>query len=144
MSDESVPQNHSLVPRLHKELKDLLARLREELEGKTANSPEAWKLLRDATVIVRQSQAALTLATSEIERLRAELARRKPPDDDGLPEMVPVEPPNRPRGGSPAFATRLDEGNESARGVENLVSTVPELEKAARETGGQGLRPTYS
>jgi hypothetical protein len=144
MSDESVPQNYSLVPRLQQELKVLLARLREELEDKTANSPKAWKLLRDATVIVRQSQLALALATSEIERLRAELARRKPPDDDGLPEMVPVEPPHRPRGGSPAFATRLDDGNESARGVENLVSTVAELDKAARETGGRGLRPTNS
>jgi hypothetical protein len=144
MSDESVPRNYSLVPRLHKELKDLLVRLREELEGKTANSPEAWKLLRDAAVIVRQSQAALTLATTEIERLRAELARRKPPDDDGLPEMVPVGPPHRPRGGSPAFATRVDDGNESAHGVENLASAVPELDKAVRETGGQGLRPTNS
>jgi hypothetical protein len=107
MSDDSVPRNYSLVPRLRLELKDLLARLREELEGKTAKSPEAWKLLRDATVVVRHSQAALRLATIEIEPLRAELARRKPSDDDGLPEMVPVEPPNRPRGGSPAFVTRL-------------------------------------
>ena len=133
MTDESLPPNYSLVPRLHKELKDLLARLREDLEGKTADSPEAWKLLRDVTAVVRQSQAALTLATNEIERLRAELAKRKPPDDDGLPEVVPVEPPNRPRGGSPAFATRLDDGSESARGVENVVPTMPELEKAARD-----------
>jgi len=133
MSDESLPPNYSLVPRLRMELKDLLTRLREELEGKTANSPEAWKLLRDATVVVRQSQDALRLATIEIERLQAELARRKPPDDDGLPVMVPVEPPNRPRGGSPAFATRLEDGNESARGVENSVPTVSELEKAARD-----------
>jgi hypothetical protein len=133
MSDESVPRNYSLVPRLRVELEDLLARLREELEGKTANSPEAWKLLRDATVVVRQSEAALRLATIEIERLHAELARRKPPDDDGLPEMVPVAPPNRPRGGSPAFATRVDDGNESTRGVENVVPTMPELDKAARD-----------
>jgi hypothetical protein len=133
MSDESVPANYSLVPRLRMELNDLLARLRAELEGKTANSPEAWKLLRNATEVVRHSQTALRLATIEIERLQAELARRKPPDDDGLPELVPVEPPNRPRGGSPAFATRLDDGSESARGVENLVPTVPELDKAARD-----------
>jgi hypothetical protein len=138
MSDESVPPNYSLVSRLRMDLKDLLARLREELEGKTANSPEAWKLLRDATVVVRQSEAALRLAAIEIERLRAELARRKPPDDDGLPEMVPVEPPNRPRGGSPAFVTRPDDGNESARGVENVVASMSELEKAARD----GLRRT--
>ncbi|MGC1458453.1 MAG: hypothetical protein WA825_09275 [Steroidobacteraceae bacterium] len=133
MTDESVPPNDSLVPRLRMELEDLLARLRGDLEGKTANSPEAWKLLRDATEVVRQSQAALRLATIEIERLHAELARRKPPDDHGLPEMVPVEPPNRPRGGSPAFATRVDDGNESARGVENVVPTMPELDKAARD-----------
>jgi len=133
MSDESVPRKYSIVPRLRMELKDLMARLREELEGKTANSPEAWKLLRDATEVVRHSQAALRLATIEIERLQAELARRKPPDDDGLPEMVPVEPPNRPRGGSPAFATRLDDGNESVRGVENVVPTLPELEETARD-----------
>jgi hypothetical protein len=134
MSDESVPPNYSLVTRLRMDLKDLLARLREELEGKTANSPEAWKLLRDVTVVVSQCQDALRLATIEIERLHAELARRKPPDDDGLPEMVPVEPPNQPRGGSPAFATRPDDGNESARGVEKSVSTVSELEKAARDS----------
>jgi hypothetical protein len=115
------------------DLKDLLARLREELEGKTANSPEGWKLLRDACTVVRQSEAALKLATIEIERLQAELARRKPPNDDGLPEMVPVEPPNRPRGGSPAFMIRPDDENESARGVENLAPTISELEKAARD-----------
>lgn len=133
MSDESVPRRYSIVPRLRMELKDLLTRLREELEGKTANSPEAWRLLRDATEVVRQSQAALRLATIEIERLQAELARRKPPDDDGLPEMVPVGPPNRPRGGSPAFATRPDDGNESVHGVEDVAPTRPELEKATRD-----------
>jgi hypothetical protein len=115
------------------ELWDLLDRLREELEGKTANSPEAWKLLRDAAIVVGHSQAALRLATIEIERLQAELAKRKPPDDDGLPEMVPVEPPNRPRGGSPAYATRLDDGNELARGVENLMPTVPEIDKTTSD-----------
>jgi hypothetical protein len=133
MSDESVPPNYSLVARLRMDLKDLLARLREELEGKTANAPEGWKLLRDACVVVKQSEAALKLATIEIERLQAELARRKPPSDDGLPEMVPVEPPNRPRGGSPAFMIRPDDGNESARGVENSAPTISELEKAARD-----------
>jgi hypothetical protein len=134
MSDESVPRNYALVQRLRMELKNLLARLREELEGKTANSPQAWNLLRDANTVVGHSQAALRLAAIEIERLQAELARRKPPDDGGLPEMVPVEPPNRPRGGSPAFATRLDDGNEAARGVENLVLTVPEIEKTTSDS----------
>jgi hypothetical protein len=133
MSDESVPPKDSIVARLRMELKNLLVRLGHELEGKTANSPEEWKLLRDATDVVRQSQAALRLATIEIERLQAELARRKPPDDDGLPKMAPVEPPNRPRGGSPAFATRPDDGNESVRDVESVVPALPELEKAARD-----------
>jgi hypothetical protein len=133
MSDESVPRSHALVPRLRLELEELLARLREELEGKTANSPEAWKGLRDAAKVVERSQAALRLAAIEIERLRAELARRKPPDDDGLPAMVPVEPPNRPRGGSPAYATRLDDGNESAPGVDTLMPIVPKLEKVTSD-----------
>jgi hypothetical protein len=138
MSDDSGSRNDALVPRLRMELNDLLARLHEELEGKTANSPEAWKLLRDAARVVEHSQAALRLATIEIERLRAELARRKPPEDDGLPEMVPVEPPNRPRGGSPAYATRHDEGNESAPGVEQLIATVPEIDKATSEISSRG------
>jgi hypothetical protein len=115
------------------DLKELLARLREELEGKTADSPEGWKLLRDASAVVRQSEARLKLAAIEIERLQAELARRKPPDDDGLPAVVPVEPPNRPRGGSPAFMTRPDDRNESPRSVENSAPTMSELEKAARD-----------
>ncbi len=133
MSDESLPPNNSFVSRLRRDLEELLLRLREEIEGKTAHSPEAWKVLRDAAAVVRQSQTALRQATIEIERLHAELARRKPPDDDGLPAMVPVEPPNRPRGGPPAFATRLDDGNESARSAELLVPTVSELERAARD-----------
>jgi hypothetical protein len=133
MNDESVPRNDALVPRLRMELKELLARLREGLEGKTATSPEAWKLLRDAAVVVGQSQAALRLAAIEIERLHAELARRKPPGDEGLPESVPAEPPNRPRGGSPAYATRLDDGSESARGDDNLIATVPEFDKTTSD-----------
>jgi hypothetical protein len=100
----------NLVPRLRKELDELLARLREELEGKTRSSPEAWNRLRDATVEIDQLRAALTQATMEIERLAANLARRKPPDDDGVPELVPLGPPKRPRGGVPAFATRSNDG----------------------------------
>jgi hypothetical protein len=131
MSFQSAPRYYALVTRLRMELNDLLARLRDELEGKTANSPEAWKLLRDASVVVGHSQAALKLATMEIERLQAELARRKPPDDDGAPEMVPVEPPIRPRGGSPAFASSLGEGGgESATSVQSRASTAQETDKA--------------
>ena len=133
MSDESVPLHYALVARLRMDLKDLLDRLREELEGMTAKSPGAWKLLRDATVAVGQSQAVLRLATVEIERLQAELARRKPPDNDGLPELVPVEPPNRPRGGSPAFASERDDGSDSARGVEKTIAVVLEIDKTVND-----------
>jgi hypothetical protein len=122
MSDE-------LVPRLRKELDALLTRLRQELVGKTANSPEAWKLLRDATVEIGQLRAALVQATMEIELLQAKLARRRPPDDDGVPEVVPVGPPKRPHGGSPAFATRLNDGGELAPSVQYKVPTVPEADK---------------
>jgi hypothetical protein len=133
MSDESVPLSYALVVRLRMDLKDLLARLREELEGKTAKSPEAWRLLRDASVIVGHSQAALRLATVEIERLQGELARRKPPDDDGLAETVPVEPPNRPRGGPAAFASKLEGGNESVRGVEESLAIMVEVDKTTSD-----------
>src|SRR5215472_882457 len=94
-----------LVGRLRKELDERLTRLHQELKDKTRKSPEAWKLLRDATGEIGQLRAALARATLEIERLAAELARRRPPDDDGVPELLPVGPPKRPRGGSPAFAT---------------------------------------
>jgi hypothetical protein len=139
MSDKSVPRNDSLVPRLQMELKSLIISLREELEGKTAKSPQAWKLLHDATALVRHSQAALTLAAAEIERLQAELARRKPPDDDGLPETVLVEPPNRPRGGSPASATRPEDGTESARDAEDFMVPVAEIDTT---TGDSRRRAT--
>jgi|HubBroStandDraft_1064217.scaffolds.fasta_scaffold253272_2 hypothetical protein len=122
----------NLVRWLRKELDELLARLREELEGKTQSSPEAWKRLRDATVEIGHLRAALAQADREIEGLAAKLARRKPPDDDGVPEMVPVGPPKRPRGGTPAFATRSNDGGEVAPGVQNMVPTVPETEKATR------------
>jgi hypothetical protein len=118
-----------LVPRLRKELNDLLTRLRKELEGKTANSPEAWKLLSDATKEIGHLRAALVQATMEIELLQAKLGRRKPPDDDGVPEMIPVGPPKRPRGGLPAFETRVDDGAESVSGVQNKVPTVLETDK---------------
>jgi hypothetical protein len=120
--------SYDLVRRLRKELDDLLTRLRKELEGKTSSSPEAWTLLRNATREVGHARAALTQATMEIERIAAELARRKPPGDDGLPEVVPVGPPKRPRGGSPAFATRVDAGGESAPGVQEKVLVVPETD----------------
>src|ERR1700728_2382679 len=118
----------NLVPRLRKDLDELLTRLREELEGKTRNSPEAWQRLRDATREIGDLRAALAQATADIESLAAKLARRKPPDD-GVPEMVPVGPPKRPRGGAPAFATRSNDGSELAPGMQNILPTVPETEK---------------
>jgi len=120
----------NLVPRLCKDLDELLRRLREELEGKTRNSPEAWQRLRDATQEIGHLRAALAQATADIESLAAKLARRKPPDDDGVPELVPVGPPKRPRGGAPAFATRSNDGSELAPGMQTILPAVPETEKA--------------
>ena len=122
--------NDDRVLRLRKEMGDLLAGLRKELEGKTRNSPEAWKLLRDASAEVGQLRATLAQASTAIERLAAELARRKPPDDDGVPEMVPAGPPKRPRGGVPAFETRIDDDGEFTSSVQGRVHTVPETDKA--------------
>ena len=133
MNDDSVPRNYALIARLRMELKELLAGLRDELEGKTAKSPEAWKLLRDATTVLRHSQEALKMATIEIERLHAELARRKPPGDDGMPETVSLDSPIRPRGGLPAAASALKadgdrvESDSSAQGVQ---LSRPEADKA--------------
>lgn len=41
--------------------------------------------------------------------------------DDGAAEVIPTGPPKTPRGGSPAFATRPDDGNELPPGVQNKV-----------------------
>jgi hypothetical protein len=133
MSDDSLPRNYALVARLRMELKDLLASLRDELEGKTAQSPEAWKLLRDATTVLRHSQEALKLATIEIERLHAELARRKPPGDDGMPETVPVDSPIRPREGPRAAASAAnasDDRVESESNAQSVQLARPEADKA--------------
>ena len=55
-----------LVPRLQQDLNDLLTRLRQELEGKTANSPEAWKLLRNAEVETGYLRVVVEHAAAEI------------------------------------------------------------------------------
>jgi hypothetical protein len=82
---------------------DILSRLHNELEGTTANSPAVCELLCEAA--------------EEIERLRVRLAARdkrggKGDDNDAAPELVLTGRPKRPRGGSPAFATRFSAGDE--------------------------------
>jgi DNA-binding transcriptional MerR regulator len=54
---------------------------------------------------------------------RAKRARKKRGDDDGAAELIPTGPPKKPRGGSPAFATRPADGNELTPSV-NKVPTV--------------------
>jgi len=45
-------------------------------------------------------------------------------DDDGAAEVIPTVPPKKPRGGSPAFSTRHDNGDELTVDVRNKVPTV--------------------
>jgi len=68
-----------------------------------------------------RAQARAQLARELVER--AKIARRRRSDDDGAAELIPTGPPKKPRGGSPAFATRSDDGNELTAGV-NKVHTV--------------------
>jgi len=42
-------------------------------------------------------------------------------DQDGTAEVIPSGPPKTPRGGSPAFATRFDDGDELTSGVQSKV-----------------------
>jgi DNA-binding transcriptional MerR regulator len=51
-------------------------------------------------------------------------APNKRGDDDGAAEVIPTGPPKTPRGGSPAFATRPDGGDELTLEVQNKVPTV--------------------
>ena len=43
---------------------------------------------------------------------------------DGAAEVIPTGPPKTPRGGSPAFATRPDDGDELTPDLQNKVPTV--------------------
>jgi hypothetical protein len=91
---------------------NILSRLHKELEGTTANSPAVCELLCEAA--------------EEIERLRVLLAARdkrggKRGDDDGAAEVILTGPPKTPRGGSPAFAARLDHGDELTPSVHSAT-----------------------
>jgi hypothetical protein len=112
---------------------DLLFRLQKALEDEPENSPQIWKLLREATLELERLQLDVKYATTQHNVLLARLAKlmkRKPPDDDGVPETVPAGPPKRPRGGSPAYATRVDDGGESTSSAQNSVAAVPETDQA--------------
>jgi hypothetical protein len=86
---------------------DIAAQLRKALDGTTEYPPSVRRLLEAAAV--------------EIERLRAQAARDKrggkPGDGDGAAQVIPTEPPNRPRGPLPssAAAAKVEEGIDWAR-----------------------------
>jgi hypothetical protein len=53
-----------------------------------------------------------------------EAAPNKRSDDDGAAEVIPTGRPKTPRGGSPAFATRPNDGDELTLDVPNKVPAV--------------------
>jgi hypothetical protein len=83
---------------------DLLAQLREALDGTTKHSPTVRGLLYAAAL--------------EIERLRAQLARDKRggkgSDDDGAAEVL-AGPPKMPRGPAPSSAASAKIETDDAR-----------------------------
>jgi hypothetical protein len=102
---------------------DILSRLHKEFEGTTANSPAVCELLCEAAEEIERLRVRLA---SRERFLRALLAARdnggrKRGDDGGAPEVVLNGPPKTPRGGSHAFATGLDVGDELTPRVQNEV-----------------------
>jgi hypothetical protein len=102
---------------------DILSRLHKELEGTAANSPAVCELLGKAAEEIERLRALLAARERFLKALLTARDKRgrKRGDDDGAPEVILAGPPKRPRGGSPAFATRLDAGDELARSVQNAV-----------------------
>jgi hypothetical protein len=97
---------------------DILSRLHKAREGMPMTAA-VGKLLGEAAAEIERLRALL-----EIERLRALLAARdkrggKRGDDDGAQEVILTGPPKRPRGGSPAFASRLDDGDKLPPALQN-------------------------
>ena len=97
---------------------DLLFRLHKQLEATTVNSPAVCELLCEATEEIERLRVRLTAREGFLKTLLAARDKRggKRGDDDGALEVVLSGPPKTPRGGSPAFATRLDVGDEWATG----------------------------
>jgi hypothetical protein len=102
---------------------DILSRLHKELEGTTANSPGVCELLCEAAEEIERLRVRLTAREGFLKALLAARDKRggKRGDDDGAPEVVLTGPPKTPRGGSPAFATRLDVGDKLTPRVQNEV-----------------------
>jgi hypothetical protein len=101
---------------------DVLSRLHKELEGPTANSPAVCELLCEAAEEIERLRVRLAARERFLKDLLAARDKRgEQGDDDGTPEVVLRGPPKTPRGGSPAFATRLDARDEMTPGVQNEV-----------------------
>jgi len=102
---------------------DILLRLHKELEGTTANSPAVWELLCEAAEEIERLRVRLAARERFLKALRAARDKRggERDDDDGAPESILTGPPRTPRGGSPAFAARLDAGDELTPSVQNDV-----------------------
>src|SRR5258708_17129278 len=94
---------------------DILSRLHKKLEGTTADSPAVYELLCEAAEEIERLRVLLAARERFLKALRA--ARGKRGDDDGVPEVILTGPPKTPSGGSPAFATRLDAGDELTASV---------------------------
>jgi hypothetical protein len=102
---------------------DILSRLHKELAGTTANPPAVWELLCEAAEEIERLRVLLAARERFLKALRAarDERRGKRGDDDGAPEVIRTGPPKTPRGGSPAFATRFDTGDELTPSVQNEV-----------------------
>jgi hypothetical protein len=100
---------------------DILSRLHKELEGTTANSPAVCELLCEAAEEIERLRVLLAARERFLKALLAARDKRGGGDDDGAPEVILTGPPKTPRGGSPAFATRLDAGDELTPSVQNQV-----------------------
>jgi hypothetical protein len=102
---------------------DILSRLHKELEGTTANSPAVCELLCEAAEEIERLRVLLAARERFLKALLAARDKRggRRGDDDGAAEVILTGPPKTPRGGSPAFATRLDDGDELTPSVQNEV-----------------------
>jgi hypothetical protein len=86
---------------------DILSRLHKESEGIPGVPVTAtvYKLLREAAAEIESLREQVEVL---YKRLRERGGKRG--DDDGA-EVIFAGPPKRPRGGLPAFATRLNDGD---------------------------------
>ena len=102
---------------------DILSRLHKELRGTATHSPAVCELLCEAAEEIERLRVRLGAREGFLKTLLAARDKRagNRGDDDGAPEVVLTGPPKTPRGGSPAFATRLDVGDELTLRIQNEV-----------------------